>query len=280
MWKVPNAVSAGNRERIGLIAGNGRFPIVFADTARRQGLAVYAVAHRGETLPELADHVDGITWIRVGQLGKLIEALKACGVEEAVLAGGIRKTRLFEGVLPDWRALGLMLRLKDRKDDRILRAVAEEFEREGIRIRPCTLFLDPLLAGEGLLAGPPLSVEEEEDVRLGFQTAKAIGELDIGQCVAIKGGVVLAVEAVEGTDGAIRRGGELGGSGIVVVKVSKPQQDLRFDVPTAGIQTLETLQQVGGRVLALEAGKTLLLDKEALLKKASEAKITVVGIRG
>ncbi|MBI5379968.1 MAG: UDP-2,3-diacylglucosamine diphosphatase LpxI [Nitrospirae bacterium] len=266
------------KRRIGLIAGNGRFPIIFADTARQQGLAVYAVAHRDETLPELAEHVDGIAWVRVGQLGKLIEALKAGGVREAALAGGIRKTRLFEGAFPDRRALGLMLRLKHRKDDQILRAVAGEIEREGIRIRPCTLFLDPLLAGEGVLAGPPLSADEEEDIRLGFQTAKAIGELDVGQCVVIKGGVVLAVEAVEGTDGAIRRGGELGGPGVVVVKVSKPQQDLRFDVPTVGIQTLKTLHQVRGRALALETGKTLLLDKEALLREASRTGITVVGV--
>lgn len=273
-------MSAGSKGRIGLIAGNGRFPIVFADTARRQGLAVYAVAHRDETLPELADHVDGIAWVRVGQLGKLIGELKAGGVQEAVLAGGIRKTRLFEGAFPDLRALGLMLRLKDRKDDEILRAVAGEIEREGIRIRPCTLFLEPLLAGEGVLAGPLLSAKEEEDVRLGFQAAKAIGESDIGQCVVIKGGVVLAVEAVEGTDGAIRRGGELGGAGAVVVKVCKPQQDLRFDVPTVGLQTLETLHQVGGRVLALEAGKTLLLDKENLLREATEWGIAIVGVTG
>ncbi|HLG22182.1 MAG TPA: UDP-2,3-diacylglucosamine diphosphatase LpxI, partial [Candidatus Manganitrophaceae bacterium] len=185
------------QNKIGLIAGNGRFPLIFAENARRIGLSVVAVAHTGETLPELSERVDDILWIRVGQIGKLIAYFKKAGVTDAVMAGGIRKTRLFE-TRPDLRALSLLARLKEKKDDALLRAFAEELERERIHIKESTFFLSALLAERGAMTRP-LSKEEREDVRWGWPLAKRIGALDIGQCLVVRNGVILAVEAIEGT---------------------------------------------------------------------------------
>jgi DUF1009 family protein len=265
-------------ERIGLIAGNGRFPIIFADNARKLGYHVSAVAHEGETEPELASHVDRIHWIKIGQLSKLIKAFKEDRVHQAVMLGGIRKTHVFTTVRPDFRTLAMATRLALWKDDDILREFAKELEREGIAICESTFGLEGILVEEGSLTARTPTEKEWEDIRYGWDVAHDIGRLDIGQCVVIKDRVVVAVEAVEGTDGAIKRGGELAKEGAVVVKRSKPQQDLRFDLPAIGPRTIEVMASVKASVLAVEAGRTILLDREIMLDKARSARIAIVGI--
>ena len=265
-------------ERIGLIAGNGRFPIIFADNARKLGYHVSAVAHEGETEPELAGHVDRIHWIKIGQLSKLIKAFKEDRVHQAVMLGGIKKTHVFTTVRPDFRTLALATRLALWKDDDILREFAKELEQEGIAICESTFGLEGILVEEGTLTARTPTEKEWEDIRYGWEVAHDIGRLDIGQCVVIKDRVVVAVEAVEGTDGAIKRGGELAKEGAVVVKRSKPQQDLRFDLPAVGPRTIEVMAAVKASVLAVEAGRTVLLDREIMLEQARSARIAIVGI--
>lgn len=265
-------------ERIGLIAGNGRFPIIFADNAKKLGYHVSAVAHEGETEPELAGHVDRIHWIKIGQLSKLIKAFKEDKVRQAVMLGGIKKTHMFTTLRPDLRTLAMATRLALRKDDDILRELAKELEGEGIAICESTFGLEGILAEEGTLTTRAPSEKEWDDIRYGWDVAHDIGRLDIGQCVVIKDCVVVAVEAVEGTDGAIKRGGDLAKDGAVVVKRSKPQQDLRFDLPAVGPRTIEVMASVKASVLAIEAGRTVLLDREIVLAKARAARIAIVGI--
>ncbi|MBI3604136.1 MAG: UDP-2,3-diacylglucosamine diphosphatase LpxI [Nitrospirae bacterium] len=272
----PEPIGAG--ERIGLIAGNGRFPIIFADNVRRLGYTVSAVAHLGETAPELEQHVDRIHWVKIGQFGKLLKALKEDGVRQAVMLGGIKKTHVFTTVMPDLRALALFSRLRHWKDDGILREVAAELEREGIRIRESTFGLHGILVEEGTLTKRSPSKKEWEDIRYGWETALEIGRLDIGQCVVVKDRVVVAVEAVEGTDEAIRRGGGLAGVGASVVKRCKPQQDLRFDLPAVGPTTVKTMASVKATALALEAGRSVLLDRDQMLQSAERAGIAIVGL--
>lgn len=265
-------------ERIGLIAGNGRFPIIFADNARKLGYHVSAVAHEGETEPELAAHVDRIHWIKIGQLNKLIKAFKEDKVHQAVMLGGIKKTHVFTTVRPDFRTLAMATRLALWKDDDILREFAKELEQEGIAICESTFGLEGILVEAGTLTARAPTEKEWEDIRYGWEVAYDIGRLDIGQCVVIKDRVVVAVEAVEGTDGAIKRGGDLAKEGAVVVKRSKPQQDLRFDLPAVGPRTIEVMASVKASVLAIEAGRTVLLDREIMLEKARSARIAIVGI--
>ena len=265
--------------RIGLIAGNGRFPIIFADNARKLGYHVSAVAHEGETDPELEHHVDRIQWIKIGQLGKLIRAFKDDGIQQAVMLGGIKKTHVFTTVRPDFRTLALAARVALWKDDDILREFAAELEGEGIAICESTFGLEGILVEEGTLASREPTKKEWENIRYGWEMAYEIGRLDIGQCVVIKDKVVVAVEAVEGTDGAIKRGGELAKDGAVVVKRCKPQQDLRFDLPAIGPRTIEVMASVNATVLAVEAGRTVMLDRDILLEKARQAGIAVVGIK-
>lgn len=262
-------------QRVGLIAGNGRFPLIFARTARAAGIEVVAVAHEGETLPELNDIVDAVTWVKVGELGRIISAFHRSGIDRAVMAGGIRKVAALEHFAPDDRALRFLARLGGLGDDTVLRGVAEELESEGIRIVESTLFLSALLTPAGPLTTQVPDAAQWNDIRLGFAVAKAVGRWDIGQSIVIKSGIVLAVEAIEGTDATIRRGGR---AGAVVVKVSKPQQDLRFDVPAVGPETVRVCAEVRAAVLALEAGTTLLLDKEELLQHADRVGLSIVGV--
>lgn len=265
-------------KRIGLIAGNGTFPIEFAKAAKRKGLTVVAVAHEGETMRELEQIADSVFWIKVGQLGRLIKIFKEQGVADALMAGGIKKTRLFGGAMPDLRGAALLARMLYKKDDSILRAVAEELESEGITVRESTLFLDDMLAPVGVLTRRRPTKDEQKDIKFGWYMAKEIGRLDIGQTVVVKGQAVLAVEAIEGTDEAIRRGGVLGNGGAVVVKVCKPHQDLRFDLPAAGIQTIKTMAEVNASCLAVEAGKTIILERDAVVKEADSLGIAIVGV--
>jgi len=269
---------AGPLQKIGLIAGNGDFPVEFAKAAKRQGLTVVAVAHEGETLPELAQWADTIVWIKVGQLGKLIKAFQEHGVRDVLMAGGIKKTRLFGGGLPDLRGAALLARMLAKKDDSILRAVAEELESEGITVRESTLYLDTLLAPPGVLTKRKPSREEWKDIAFGWQMAKEIGRLDIGQTVVVKDQAVLAVEAIEGTDEAIRRGGRLCGAGAVIVKVCKPHQDLRFDLPATGQKTIQTMKEIKASCLAIEAGRTIIIQRESVIEDANAAGIAVVSL--
>lgn len=275
MTHIPHIKSG---ERLGLIAGNGRFPIIFADNARRLGYHVSAVAHEGETDPELANHVDCIHWIKIGQLNKLINVFKADLVHQAVMLGGIKKTHVFTTVRPDFRALALAARLALWKDDDILRELAKELEKEGITICESTFGLEGILAQEGTLTSREPSEKEWEDIRYGWDVAYDIGRLDIGQCVVVKDRVIVAVEAVEGTDEAIKRGGQLAKAGAVVVKRCKPQQDLRFDLPAVGPRTIDIMASVKASVLAVEAGRTILLDGDLMLQKAQASRIAVVGL--
>src|SRR5262249_35332432 len=261
--------------KLGLIAGNGKFPLIFAEQAKREGVELVTVAHRGETLDEIETIAGGVTWVYVGELGKIIRTFQRAGVKEAVMVGGIKKIKLFSNFRPDFRGAAFLARWRSREDDALLRGVAGELEKDGIRVLESTLFLSSIIPAEGALTRRAPSAEEWEDIRLGFATAKEVGRLGIGQCDVVKRGVVVAVEAAEGTDAAIRRGGELGKEGFVAIKVSKPQQDLRFDVPAVGIETIRIMAELKGAVLAVEAGKTILLEKEKLLEEAERAGIAV-----
>lgn len=266
-------------DKVGLIAGSGRFPLIFAQNARDVGIRVIAVAHRGETAEEIEQFADHVTWIRVGQLGKIIRTFRKAEVRNAVMAGGIRKVKLFSNFRPDPRGMALLARIRSRDDDQLLRGVAAELENEGIRVLESTLFLERIIPAEtGVLTRTRPTPEQWQDVRLGIPMIKTLGRMGIGQTLVLKGGVILAVEAIEGTDAAIRRGGEIVEGPVVVVKMSKPEQDLRFDVPAVGPATVEVLREVGGGVLAVERGRSILLDKETLLAAADDAGIAVVAV--
>lgn len=263
-------------EPLGLIAGNGIFPRLVASGARAAGVPVIAVAHRGETEPELEGEVDQCTWVRVGELGKIIKVLKAGGCRQAVMAGGIAKVKLFGGFKPDIRGAAFLAKTRSVHDDKLLRGIAAELEGDGIEVIPSTEYLPELLPEPGVLSRKKPKGKDRDDIAFGRRVARATGSFEIGQTVVVRSGLVLAIEAVEGTDAAIRRGGELGRGGAVVVKASKPGQDLRFDVPAVGPNTIELMRDVGANVLAIEAGRTLLLERARLLAAADEAGIIVV----
>ncbi len=262
---------------LGLIAGGGQFPIMCAKAARDEGRSVIAIAHKGETDSALEMVAEKIRWVHLGQLGKVIRFFKKEGVSEALFAGTITKKRIFRDVRPDMRALSIWRRLDTRLDDGILRAVASELEREGIRVVPSTLFLKELLASEGRLTRHRPSRDQQEDIEFGFRLAKEVGRLDIGQCLVVKDKAVLAVEAIEGTDETILRGGRLGGPGSVVIKICKPGQDMRFDLPSVGTRTIESMIEAKASVLVIEAGKTLLFDRDDMIALADKNSITVIG---
>ncbi len=268
-----------NKEKIGLIAGSGQFPVLFAKAARKAGVSVVAVGFVEETDPALAREVDHLYMIKLGQLGKLIDCFKKHGVTQAAMAGAINKTRLYSRIRPDWRAVRFALKLKNKKDDFLLRALASELEQDGITIKPSTVFLPELLAPEGVLTVRQPNWKEKRDIQFGWDIAKEIGKLDVGQCVVVKDQAVLAIEGIDGTDETIRRGGRLCGSGAVVVKVSKPNQDLRFDVPAVGLKTIEVMAEVNARVLVIEAGKTLAFDLEKMIELANQYGISIVSVK-
>ncbi|MBU0729700.1 MAG: UDP-2,3-diacylglucosamine diphosphatase LpxI [Proteobacteria bacterium] len=264
--------------KIGIIAGGGQFPLLFARAAKEQGREVVVVAHRGETMPELEQEVDCFHWVKLGQLGKIIKCFKQEDVSEAVLLGTITKTRIFKDVLPDIKGLTLWNKIDTRQDDAILRAVAGAIEKEGIRILESTVYLQHLLFPKGILTKKKPSEEQIDDIRFGWRIARSVGELDIGQCVVVRDRSVLAVEAIEGTDAAIKRGGILGSEKAVVVKVKKPNQDFRFDLPAIGRTTIDSMLEVKAKVLAVEAGQSLLFDREAVIRQADKAGIIILGI--
>ena len=265
-------------ERIGLVAGSGRFPVLFAETARRRGVEVVAVAHLGETDPALERVVSAITWIHPGELDAMIRALRAAGIRRTVMVGGIAKPRLFRELRPDERATRLLARLDKLRDDLVLRALAAEFETEGIAVVESTLYLQEIVPVAGVLGIRAPSEEEWSEIRFGFRAAKVIGQFDIGQSVVVRSGAVIAVEGIEGTDATIRRAGQLANGDIVVVKVCKPTQDTRFDLPAVGPETVRTLAEMRGRALAVEAGRTITLDRSEMIALADAAGIAVVAV--
>ena len=261
---------------LGIIAGSGAYPILLATAARKAGVKkLVAAAFTGETDPILEQHVDEIHWLRVGQLGRLITCFRESGLRHAMMAGQIAPKNLFD-FRPDWKALLLLARIKQRNAETIFGAIGDELARAGVELLPAFTFLEDLLATAGLIAGRPLTRREESDVSFGFEIAKEISRLDIGQTVVVKGGTVLAVEAFEGTNETIKRGGALGQKGATVVKVSKPNQDLRFDLPVIGLETLRHAAGSNIRVLAIEADRTLLLEKENLIALAVASNISIV----
>jgi UDP-2,3-diacylglucosamine hydrolase len=266
-------------QRIGLIAGSGVLPRLFAEAARRQGLSVVAVAHRGETDPSLETFVDHLSWVRVGQLRRIARTLRDAHVQRAVMAGGISHVRAIHDWRPDLGALRVMSKLRSFRDDALLRGIADYFASEGITLVAATDYLKDVLAPEGHLAGPPMKTDVERDVALGLEVASLLGRADTGQTVVVKGGHVLALEAVEGTDQTILRGGQLGGKGAVVVKLCKPGQDERFDLPAVGLKTLETMAEVGAKALVIQADKTLLFNLPELTAFAERSHITVCAVR-
>jgi DUF1009 family protein len=265
-------------ESLGIIAGNGRFPFILAQAARERGDRVIAVGHKGHTEAELEKFVDQFHLVEVGQLGKIIETFKQAGVTQVVMAGSLAKSAMYSQANPDSKGFEAMAKLRNRKDDVILRAVAEELEKEGMRVREATAYLSFLLAPNGCLTSRQPDERELEDIRFGWEIAKEIGRLDIGQSVVVKDKAVLAVEAIDGTDATIRRGTALSGPGAVVVKVSKPNQDIRFDLPVVGLTTVSVLAEGRASALALEAQRTIIFDKGKVIQAANHAGLAILSL--
>ncbi len=261
---------------LGIIAGNGVYPRLLADAARKAGIKkVIAAAFTNETDPVLAQHVDVIEWMRVGQLNRLLKFFNEHKVYHGIMAGQIAPKNLFD-LRPDLKALLLLGKLKQRNAESIFAAIAGELARIGVDLLPATTFLEDSLAPTGLIAGPKLSRREEEDVDLGWKMAREIARLDIGQTVIVKNGTVVAVEAFEGTNDAIRRGGALAREGAMMIKVAKPNQDMRFDVPVIGVETIRVAAEAKLRVIAVEAGKTLLLERNAIADLAVHSELSII----
>ena len=264
-------------DQLAIIAGNGVYPRVLARRARAAGVRkILALAFEGETDAELGQHVDEIRWLRVGQLNRMLSTLRDARITKAIMAGQIAPRNLFD-LHPDWRALLLLAKMRQRNAESIFRAIAGELNKIGVALLPATTFLEDFLAGKGLIAGPKLSRREKSDIDLGWDIAQKIAALDIGQTVIVKNGTVLAIEGFDGTNETIRRGGALGQGGAVMIKVAKLDQDMRFDVPVIGPETISAALEAKIRVIALEAGRTLLLEKEEVIRAAQSAKISVLG---
>jgi UDP-2,3-diacylglucosamine hydrolase len=261
---------------IGLVAGNGQYPLIFAREALKRGHRVVAVGVREETDASLEGMVDRFHWVQVGELGRLLDFLKQEGVKDLVMAGQIQHQRLFQNHKPDSVLSKMLNRVKDRRADTLLKAVAWHLGRIGIRLRDSRMFLDEMLPKRGVLTKTVPSVEEEQDIRFGFKLAKRVSALDIGQSVAVKGRAIIAVEAMEGTDNMIRRASSIAGKGVVIVKVSKVKQDMRFDVPCIGSKTVQILAESQSGPLVIEAGKTLILEKEQVIQEANEKGVAIV----
>jgi DUF1009 family protein len=280
---------SATKERIGLIAGNGRFPFLVLDAARAQGLDVVVAAIKEETFPEIESRgAAAVHWLSLGELSKLIETFKREGVSRAVMAGQVKHKQIFSSIRPDWRLAKLLLSLRTRNPDALLGAVAKVLADEGITLENSTSFLEPLLAKPGVLTRRPPTEEEKKNVDYGRAVARHLAQYDTGQTVAVAEGACVAVEAMEGTDATIERAGQIMASldseastlsrSLTVVKIAKPNQDMRFDVPVVGVKTIEVMRKAGATCLALDAGKSLLLDGEAVIGAADAGQIAIVAI--
>jgi DUF1009 family protein len=268
--------------RLGLIAGNGRFPFLVLDAARGAGYDVTVIALKEETFPDIAEAASrppaaDLHWISLGQLGTCINVMKSAGVTKAVMAGQVKHTKLFADIVPDFTLMGLLMRLKARNTDALIAGVADVLRGHGIELLDSTGFLSPLLAREGVLTARSPSDEEWRELAFAYPIADSIAGMDIGQTIAVKSAAVVAIEAMEGTDAVIARAGQLAGPGVTIVKVAKPNQDMRFDVPVVGVSTIQAMKGAGSLLLSVDAGKTLMIDGDAIIKAADEAGITIVG---
>ncbi|MET0649231.1 MAG: UDP-2,3-diacylglucosamine diphosphatase LpxI [Pyrinomonadaceae bacterium] len=262
--------------RFGLIAGNGRFPFLVLEGARRAGVEVAVAAIREETDPEIEKAADRVTWIGIGQLGRMIRFFKREGVEKAIMAGQVKHVQIFSGALPDMRMLKMLLSLPRRNTDALIGGVAAELAREGIELIDSTYFIKDQLPAEGVLTRRAPSANERADIEYGLEVAREIARLDLGQTIVVRARACVALEAMEGTDETVRRAGRLARGRLTVVKVAKPNQDMRFDVPVVGLPTIETMVEAGATCLCLTAGKTLMFDRDEMLRLAERHRISVV----
>ncbi len=267
-------------EPLGLIAGSGRFPFLVAEEAQRRGVPVVALGIPGVTDPALEAAAGGLTWFKLGQIDAPIKALKDAGARRVVMAGKVQHVSLFGGVMPDWRAAKLLLALKDKRADTILKAVVDEFAKDGLEFISSASYLEHLLAPAGPLTRRAFTVEERADALIGWRAAKAVAGFDIGQTVVVSGAAIVAVEGMEGTDACVARAAALARSHgrkplLVVVKVAKPKQDFRFDLPVVGRDTIAAFKAAGVTAVALEAKSTLVFDRELFVKEADAAGIAI-----
>lgn len=270
--------------KLGLIAGNGRFPFLVLEAARGAGHETTVVAIKEEAFPDLEaaaarEPRAELHWLSLGQLGRCINVLKEAGVQQAVMAGQVKHTKLFSDIVPDKALLGVLMRLKSRNTDAVISGIAGVLRDHGIELLDSTAFLSPLLAREGVLTSRAPNDDEQADLEFGYQVADVIAGLDIGQTIAVKSRAVVAVEGMEGTDAVIARAGQLAGTGVRVVKVAKPHQDMRFDVPVVGVSTVEAMQSAGATALSVDADRTLMIDGDAIPLAADAAGIAIVGRR-
>src|SRR3954470_1094926 len=262
--------------RYGLIAGNGRFPFLVAEGARRAGVQLAVAAIREETDPEIEKVAERVTWVGIGQLGRMIRFFKREGVEKAIMAGQVKHVQIFSGALPDLRMLKMLVSLPRRNTDALIGGVAAELAREGIELIDSTYFLQDHLPAEGVLTRRAPDERERGDIEYGLEVAREIARLDLGQTIVVRSRACVAVEAMEGTDATVRRAGTLAKGRLTVVKVAKPNQDMRFDVPVVGVPTIETMAEAGATCLCVTAGKTLIFDREEMLALANRRRITVI----
>ncbi len=271
-----------NERRLGLIAGNGRFPFLVLEAARAAGRPVTVIALKEEAFPDLEaaaarPPAADFHWVSLGQLGTWMKILEHAGAAEAVMAGQVKHTKLFSDIVPDLTAIGVLMKLETRNTDAIIAAVADALKARGITLVDSTALLAPLLARPGVLTRRAPTEEEQHDFAFGYGVADTIAGLDIGQTIAVKASAVVAVEAMEGTDAVIARAAELAGAGVRIVKVAKPKQDMRFDVPVVGVSTIAAMERAGATALSVDAGKTLMIDGQAVIDAADAAGIAIVG---
>lgn len=265
--------------KYGLIAGNGQFPFLVVEGARRAGAALAVVAIKDETDPRIEEVADKVLWVGIGQLGKMISFFRREGVTKAMMCGQVKHVQIFSGALPDLRMLKMLFGLRQRNTDSLIGAVADELAKDGIELIDSTYFIPDRLAEEGVLTRRKPDQTERGNIEYGLQIAGEIARLDLGQTIVVRAKACVAIEAMEGTDATIKRAGELARGRLTVVKVAKPNQDMRFDVPVVGVPTVETMIAAGATCLSLTAGKTLMFDKEEMLRRADENKICIVAAK-
>ena len=262
--------------KFGLIAGNGKFPFMVVEGARQSGVELVVAAIREETDPKMDQLVDRVKWISIGQLGRMIRFFKDEGVEKAIMAGQVKHVQIFSRAVPDARMLKVLLKLPRRNTDALIGAIASELESEGIELVDSTCFLQDALPQRGTITRREPSKQEREDIQYGLEIAREIARLDLGQTIVVRGNACVAIEAMEGTDETIRRAGRLASGRLTVVKVAKPNQDMRFDVPVVGVPTIEAMIEAGATCLCITAGKTLMFDRDEMIRAADQNKIAIV----
>ncbi len=264
--------------KFGLIAGNGKFPFLVVEGAKKQGASLSVVAIKEETDKSIEAIADKIIWVGIGQLGKMISFFKNEGVEKAIMAGQVKHVQIFSGAFPDWRMAKMLYNLPRRNTDSLISGIAAELAKDGIELIDSTYFIQDNLAKEGVLTNRKPDETERGNIEYGLKIANEIARLDLGQTIVVRAKACVAVEAMEGTDAVIKRAGELAKGKLTVVKVAKPNQDMRFDVPVVGVPTIETMIQAGANCLCLTAGKTLIFDREEMIKLADSKKIAIIGV--